>query len=439
MKVGIIGGGLMGLTLAYALAGEGHYVTVLEQAANPGGMNADIMLDDGLSIPRFQHPILPHDGHVHALYAEMGMADDLLFTPVQTGFIHSGRVYNMSTLRDFMRFAPLGLRDRLMLARTLMTARKMTNWRMLDRIPARDWLTDTGGPSVFEHIWAPLLEAKFDGLYGDIPATYIWSWLNRMTTTRRLPQFQAAVAVPRRGHCKLIGALTDAVRARGGTIMTGARVREIEVSQGELRQVRTHSDILTFDALIAAVPTPDFAKLIPGADEFYLAALGRSRYQGLICPALVVDRSLSPYWTLNLTDPSSPFSSIVEVPHPMDPQQRVVYLPKYTAPDSDWMGVRDDEIRDAWLLRLRQIFPQFQESAIRHFVVSRSRYADPVHSLGAADTLLPVETPYTGLYLANVSQVYPDLATSEAVIAHARHVARIVMQQRERLHARTAA
>jgi hypothetical protein len=41
-----------------------------------------------------------------------------------------------------------------------------------------------------------------------------------------------------------------------------------------------------------------------------------------------------------------------------------------------------------------------------------------------------VQTPYTGLYLANTAQVYPELATSEAAIAHARHVASVVRQGR---------
>jgi protoporphyrinogen oxidase len=260
-----------------------------------------------------------------------------------------------------------------------------------------------------------------------------------MTETRSLPRTQMSLAVPRHGHGALIAAMAAAVQARGGVMLTDTRVREIEVGQSQLQRVRTHSGVLHFDTVIAAVPTPEFVQLMPGADEVYLARAAQSRYLGLICPALVLDRPLSPYWTLNLTDPSSPFSSIVETPHPLDPQRHVVYLPRYTAPDSDWMGVTDAEIRDAWMLRLRQLFPDLQPADVRHFVVSRSRYADPAHFMNASERLLPVETPYEGLYLANASQVYPELATSDAVIAHALHVARLVAQQRQRPLARTAA
>ncbi len=439
MEIGIIGGGLMGAALAYYLAQGGHAVTLLEQAPDLGGLNSGLNLDDGLTIPRYPHAILPDDRQVRGLYAALGLESDLVFAPVRTGFVHNGVLRGMSTLGSFLAFAPLRPLDRLRLGRTAAAALRTHDWAALDAVPARDWLVRLGGPQVFENIWAPLLEAKFDGAYREIPATYVWSWLRRMTAARRLPWLQVSAAVPRRGCGALIAALAAAVQARGGQIMTNARVREIEIGQRAFQQVRTHSAVLRFDAVVAAMPTSDFARLIPGADEFYLASLARSRYLGLICPVLVLDRPLSPYWMLNLTDPSSPFSSIVELPHPLDARGRVVYLPKFTAPDSDWMGVSDADIRDAWLLRLRQIFPDLRPAHVRHFVVSRARYAEPVHFLNAADTLISVQTPYDGVYLANTSQVYPDLPTSNAVIAHAQRVAQMVARQQQPSLARTAA
>ncbi|MGQ9887532.1 MAG: FAD-dependent oxidoreductase [Aggregatilineales bacterium] len=439
MEIGIIGGGLMGTALAYYLAQGGHRVTLLEQASELGGLNGGLVLDDGSKVPRCPQPILPNDRQVRGLYAALELESDLVFAPVRTGFVHNGVLRGMSTLGSFLAFAPLPWMDRLRLGWTVAAALRAHDWAALEAVPARDWLVRLGGPQAFESIWAPLLEAKFDGACREIPATYVWSWLRRMAAARRLPWLQALAAVPRRGYGALIAALAAAVRGRGGQIMTDTRVREIEISQSALQQVRTHSAVFRFDAVIAAVPTPDFAWLIPGANEFYLAALARSRYLGLICPVLALDRPLSPYWTLNLTDPSSPFSSVVELPHPLDARGRVVYLPKFTAPDSDWMGVSDSDIRDAWLLRLRQIFTDLQPAHVRQFLVVRARYAEPVHFLNAADKLISVRTPYDGLYLANTSQVYPELPTSDAVIAHAQRVAQMVARQERPPLACTAA
>lgn len=431
MHVGIIGGGLMGVALAYYLTKTGEQVTLLEQDADLGGLNSAIQFPDGLTVARYQHVILPTDTHVRDLCVELGLSDELVFNASPMGFVQGGLIYAMTTLRDFLMFAPLSMADRIRLGRLILHARRTQDWQRLDRVRVKDWLIEFGGEALFERIWRPLLDAKFDGVYSSIPATYIWAWLNRMSSIRRGPQMRGYTGYLLRGHSSLIQALADAVLAGGGHIETQVRVREIDISNGALQQVRTHTGTRQFDALVVAVATPAFARLIPGADEQFLARLQKSKYQGLICPVLVLDRPLSPYWTLNVTDPASPFSTIIETEHAEYPELHIVYLPKYTAPDSDWMGVSDDEIKAAWLTHLKHLFPDFNEQQVLHFAVSRSRYVEPVYSINAQDTVVNVQTPYSGLYLANTSQVYPSLPTSEAAILHARRVAQLVHEWRQ--------
>jgi protoporphyrinogen oxidase len=430
MHIGVIGGGLMGVTLAYYLTKAGEQVTLVEQSADLGGLNGAIQFPDDLTVARYQHVILPMDRHVLDLCEELGLSDELVFSAAPMGFVQGGQLYAMTTLRDFLMFTPLSMSDRMRLGRLIIHARRTNDWQMLDRIRVKDWLVQTGGEQLFDRIWRPLLDAKFDGVFSNIPATYIWAWLNRMSAIRRWPQMRGYTGYLLRGHHSLIQALADAFTAAGGQIETQVRVREIVISDGALQQVRTHTGTMQFDALIAAIATPAFARLIPSADERYLNRLAKSKYQGLICPVLVLDRPMSPYWTLNVTDPASPFSTIIETEHPEYPELRIVYLPKYTAPDNDWMGVSDDEIKEAWLTHLTHLFPNFKEQQILHFAVSRSRYVEPVYSINALDTVAGVQTPYPGLYLANTSQVYPDLPTSEAAIVHARDVAQLVHERR---------
>jgi len=427
MRVGVIGGGLMGVALAYFLSRAGEEVTLLEQSAELGGLNGAILFPEGVSAARYQHVILPTDTHVLELCAELGMSDELVFNASPMGFVNGGQIYPMTTLRDFLMFTPLPMADRLRLGRMILTARRTQDWKLLDGIRVKDWLIEEGGEQLFNLIWRPLLDAKFDGVYSTVPATYIWAWLNRMSAIRRGPQMRGYTGYLRRGHSSLIQALADGLVAAGGRVEMQVRVREIVISDGALQQVRTPGGTLHFDTLVAAVSTPAFARLLPGADEAYLSRLQQSKYQGLICPVLVLDRPLSPYWTLNVTDSASPFSTIIETAHAERPDFHIVYLPKYTAPDNDWMGVSDEDIKAAWLSHLKHLFPEFSEEHVLHFVVSRSRYVEPVFSLNALDTIVPVQTPYAGLYLANTSQVYPDLPTSEAVIKHARHVTQLVL------------
>ncbi|NWG16305.1 MAG: FAD-dependent oxidoreductase [Chloroflexi bacterium] len=430
MRIGIIGGGLMGIALAYFLTEAGEQVTVLEQSDKLGGLNGQLSFGDGLAVARYQHAILPNDETTRRLCAHLGLENELVFDDVKTGFIHDNRLYPMSTLLDFLSFAPLSFGSRLQLGSMLVRARRYRDWQALDRLPVKNWLVKMSGQEAFERIWQPLLETKFDGAYETIPATYVWAWLNRMLAVRRIPHFKSRVGYLRRGHHSLIQALADDFTARGGQVETQVRVREIVVGNGRVQQVRTHNGLLEFDAVVAAVATPVFARLMPGADTAYLEQLSREKYLGLICPVMVLDRPLSGYWTLNLTDPNSPFSSIIETPHPEQDGYHIVYLPRYTAPDNDWMGVSDDDIREAWLSHLRQVFPQMHGKDPLYFSVSRSRYVEPVYSIHDTDKIAPVQTPYQGLYLANTGQVYPQLPSSEAVIVQAQRVSQMIHRQR---------
>ena len=67
------------------------------------------------------------------------------------------------------------------------------------------------------------------------------------------------------------------------------------------------------------------------------------------------------------------------------------------------------------------MFPSFSESRIRQFIVSRERYVEPIHRIGAG----PVPgfaTGVDGLHFASTAHIYPALSNGEAVTRHARHV-----------------
>jgi len=85
MKIGIVGGGISGLALAFRLANDGHRVSVLEQAEQPGGLAT--WQDHGpFEFDRFYHVILPTDRHLVRFIEDIGLADELLWRKTETGF-----------------------------------------------------------------------------------------------------------------------------------------------------------------------------------------------------------------------------------------------------------------------------------------------------------------------------------------------------------------
>ncbi|BCX02937.1 MAG: hypothetical protein KatS3mg053_0875 [Candidatus Roseilinea sp.] len=175
----------MGITLAYYLAQGGQHVEVFEASPTLGGLAGPIVLPDGVEVDRFYHAVLSSDVHLRALCSELGIADQLRFKETRTGFYHDGRIYSMNNIVEFLRFPPLGLIDRLRLGLTVLNAQRVTNWHDLEGISVEDWLIKWSGRNTYESVWRPMLKAKFDGNFGDVPATWIWSRLVRVKSTRK--------------------------------------------------------------------------------------------------------------------------------------------------------------------------------------------------------------------------------------------------------------
>ena len=130
--IGIIGGGPMGLALAYRLSAQGHRVTVLEQADQFGGLATHH--DYGEFIwDRFYHVVLPTDTHLVGFLDEIGMGDALGWRNTQTGVYIDEAFYPMNNAVDFLRFPPLNLWSKLRLGWTVHRAARVHDWQQLEQ------------------------------------------------------------------------------------------------------------------------------------------------------------------------------------------------------------------------------------------------------------------------------------------------------------------
>ena len=95
MRVGIIGGGLMGMALARRYAADGHEVTVIEYAEQVGGL-ATWTDFDGFNWDKFYHVILPSDQNLIGFLKDLDMQDDLEWNRTYTGCL----LYTSPSPRD---------------------------------------------------------------------------------------------------------------------------------------------------------------------------------------------------------------------------------------------------------------------------------------------------------------------------------------------------
>jgi protoporphyrinogen oxidase len=379
---------------------------------------------------------LTSDAHLQTLFAELGISDRYRCKETRAAFYQQGRFYPMNNMKDFMTFPLLSLLDRFRLGLTIVTARFERDLNKVEAVDVETWLTRVSGRKTFENFWRPMLRAKFDGSFENTPATYIWSRLNRMSSTRSGANQKEMSGYLVGGYITLIEAMADRIQAAGGEILLKTPVQEVVVRDGELKGVQTSAGLQQFDQVIVTMQTPLFTRLAPGLPQEYQDFLSKTEYLGIVCPLLVLDRPLTDFWTLYITDNSIPFTGVIETTSYIDPNDvggnHLVYLPKYTLPGSSWFKMSDDEVRETWLKYLQQMFPDFRRESVKHMFVHRERLVEPIHPLNGMHLIPAMKTPVENLYLVNAAQIYPALTNGESVTRHAREAVRLLESERNR-------
>lgn len=414
-SVGVIGGGLLGLSIAHRLAQAGVSVTVYERDERLGGLAGTTEIG-GVRVDRYYHAVLPTDDRVLALAKEVGLGDeDLRFRRLGVGFYQDGRLASMSTPRELLTFPGLRARDRARLAAFVARCQLKGGYEDLEGVRLEDWLRRTGGDALWDRMWRPLLDSKFDGRYDDLPATYLWSRMRRTAGTRDRAGHEVMGWI-RGGYETLCDAIAAAIRARGGEVLTGTAVRSVPAHDGRPLGVLTDAGLDRHDWVVTTQLRPGLAELL--APEL-LDSLGpdENRYLGVVCLVARTRRSVSPYYALNITDRRVPITSIVETTHVVDPEQvggSLIYVPRYVNPDNPDLDRPSAEIRDEYLGHVRTIFPAFSEDDVISTQVARARIAEPVHRVGA---VRPVPLfPVAGLAVASSSNIYPEIVNGQAII-----------------------
>jgi protoporphyrinogen oxidase len=413
-SVGIVGGGILGLTAAYRLLEQGVDVTVYERSSDLGGLVGSFDLD-GSPADRFYHVILPTDDRVRGLATDVGLGDDFQFRPTLTGFYDNDRLFSMSTLHEFATFPLLAPHDRVRLATFVLRCQRTQSGDSLDDVPLLDWLRRTCGRRTVERLWAPLLDSKFDGSYDDLPATYLWARTKRMSKTRD-SSGRELMGWLEGGYQRLIEALADRIRALGGVIHSGVAVSAITGSARGVNGIVVDGRTNSFDQVLCTLLPPQAGHLLPG--DVAALAPDHCRYLGVICVIARVDHSVSPYYTLNITDRRIPLTTIVETTHVVDPAfagGHLVYAAKYVDPSHPDLTRPAADVERDYLEHTARIFPQLERSAIQAVSVQRARMVEPIHSLGGRKRI-PEMFPVRGLGLASTAHVYPEIVNGQAVI-----------------------
>ena len=414
-SVAVVGGGILGLTAAYRLAQAGVSVSVYERSSDLGGLVGAFDFD-GHRADRFYHIILPTDDRVRALAEELGLGEKFRFRPTGVGFYDDGRLFSMNSLREFLTFPLLPFHDRLRLGAFVARCQMRSSYDDLDDVSLEHWLRRMCGRRAWERMWRPLLDSKFDGRFDDLPATYMWARTQRMSKTRDAAG-REVMGWLEGGYETLIAALAARIRELGGEIHPATPVDRIVGGESGATGLVVDGRLRPFDHVLCTL-MPLQARQLLAPELAARAPEDHCRYLGVVCVLVRTSRSVSPYYTLNITDRRVPLTTVVETTHVVDPEYAggsLLYVSKYVNPSSDVFARTEDEVCAEYLGHLRTIFPGLRDDEILATSVQRARAVEPVHVVGGAK-LLPDMFAIPGLSLASTVHVYPENVNGQAVL-----------------------
>lgn len=405
---GIIGGGILGMTLALRLMEQGHKVTIFEAAPNTGGLTSSWKMNE-VVWDKFYHVILMSDLHTRKILHEIGLEDELRWVETKTGFYSEGKLYSMSNVIEFFKFPPINLIDKFRLGLTIFAASKIKNWKKLEEIPVADWLTKWSGKRVFEKIWLPLLKAKLGDNYKNTSAAFIWATIQRMYAARKSGLKKEMFGYVTGGYARINNQFTRYLIEKGAEIKTNAKVGKVRREESGKIKISLDEEEYIFDRVISTLSSKQSVKIADELTTKEKEAHNNIQYLGVICPSVLLDKPISPYYVTNITDTWPPFTGIIEMTALVDKKElegfNLVYLPKYVNPGDELFQKSDEEIRSYFLGALFKMYPSLKNEDVNFWGVSKARIVFALPTLGYSKKLPGISTSINNFYIVNSAQI----------------------------------
>ncbi len=407
---GIIGGGILGMTLAYRLAKKGFKITLFEAAPHLGGLASAWRLGD-IIWDRHYHVTLLSDTYLRNILAEIELEKDIEWVETKTGFYSNGQLYSMSNTVEFLKFPPLGFIDKLRLGTNIFYASKIKNWKQLEKFLVEDWLRKWSGNNTFEKIWLPLLRAKLGDTYTHASAAFIWATIQRMYAARRTGLKKEMFGYVPGGYATILECFAQKLKEIGVEIRTQYAAKRITPSNNSAINVEFHnSSKEELSNLILTIPSPIITTICTDLDEDEVRKLNNIQYLGVVCASLLLKEPLSPFYVTNITDSGLPFTGVIEMSALVDKDKylggnHLVYLPKYVTPNDRIFSLSDEEIENSFFTALQKMYQHLTKEDIVAFRVSRARYVFALSTLNYSDNLPPIKTSLPGLYIVNSAHI----------------------------------
>jgi protoporphyrinogen oxidase len=393
--IGIVGGGIAGLAAAHRLRQQGREVRVFEAADELGGLAATYETR-GDPIEQFYHHLSKSEETIVELAEALGLGDAVEWRVGKNGYYVDGVVHPLDTPWQIAAFPPLSVYDKFRL--TMLTlgidVRRgrlrfdsyddLEDW---EDVPVREFIEAHTTRGVYEHFFAPLLEAKFGSRADDVSAAWLLGRV-KFRGERDLRRGEILGYLDGGFH-RLIEALVESVGREH--IETGARVTDVGIDDGAVESLTVERDDDTEAQAVEGV----VVAAMPSVLETLTGYPCDIDFQGTVCAVVSLPDSLTDTYWLNLADESR-FGVLLEHTNFVPPEryggEHLVYVASYVQDHEELVWQLDDDaLADYWLDGIAELFPPFSPDDANWVRVARNPQTAPIYERGYLENVVPYD------------------------------------------------
>lgn len=429
MKVGVLGGGILGLTVAYFLSKEKNEVYLFEKENGLGGLSGCFVYK-GVEFEKYHHFVSLSDEYLKQLLDELGLRRELSWQETKIGYFLNGKLVPFTTPFEIINFPNLSFLDKLRFGLTMYFLKYIRDWKSLENISAKEWIIKYQGENVYKKLWDHLIELKFRDYVDQIPMSWLWSRSIRRMAGRKHPFSKEKFGYMRGSFQVLINKLSEKIEKSGGRIIKNCEIKKIVRNKDQIKFFSKKNTFL-LDKVICTIPLPIFLKSTPELPESYRQTLQKIDYKSILNIIFLLKDKLTDFFWLNISDEKIPFPGIIEFGNLKSKLLMAginpIYVPCYLSKDDFLYSLNEGEIKNNFLLLLGRINSKIKKERVKKILIFRDEYADPVYNLNYSKVLPSFITPVDGLFLCNTSQIYPETRSVNNSIKFAKKITNIVL------------
>ena len=413
MKIGIIGAGYTGLTIAKELVEKGQDVTIFEKQPYVGGMVNTIEIFN-TRLEKYYRHIFKSDKETIKLIKEMGLESELIWPATKMGYLSNKKPYLFGTPISLLKFKPLNLIQKLRFGFNVIHIKLINDYKKLEKVTAEKWLKDRIGDKVYSQVWEPLLISKFGEEKDQISMAWLWGKI-KLRSTSSTPEGEQLGYI-KGSYQKLTDKLYEYLLNKNVNIKLETSVKEITKENDKyiVKYTRNEKEEKEeFDVIVSTIDYKGFEKLFDKyMNEEEKQKIQKVNYTSARTMMIVTNKSFSPFYWLNIGDNDIPFGGIIEHTNFIDKSNydnnHILYISNYMTEDNKLYNVSKEELLKEYMKSLTKINKKFTMKNIKDYYVFDEKYAQPIIECNYSEYIMNDKLEKEKIYLCTMPQIYPE-------------------------------